>query len=154
MLDIGDSIPDVTLADADGASFPLPRYKGRPLVVYFYPKADTPGCTNEAKDFSALSAEFDGANVAVVGVSKDIPAKLAKFRDIYELKLLLASDEVGGVCEAFGTWVEKSMYGRTYMGIARATFLFDADGKAVRVWPKVKVKGHADEVLEAAKALG
>ena len=154
MLDIGDSIPNVTLADADGASFPLSRYKGRPLVVYFYPKADTPGCTNEAKDFSALSVEFDGANVAVVGVSKDKPAKLAKFRDKYELKLLLASDEEGGVCEAFGTWVEKSMYGRTYMGIARATFLFDADGKAVRVWPKVKVKGHADEVLEAAKALG
>jgi len=154
MLDIGDMFPDVTMVDADGASFPLSRYRGRPFVVYFYPKADTPGCTNEAKDFSELAADFDAAGVAVVGVSKDKPAKLAKFRDKYGLRLLLASDEEGGVCEAFGTWVEKSMYGRTYMGIARATFLFDSEGKAVRVWPKVKVKGHAAEVLEAAHALG
>ncbi|MGE4429283.1 MAG: thioredoxin-dependent thiol peroxidase [Sphingobium sp.] len=154
MLEPGDRIPDVTMVDADGAALPLSRYGGAPLVVYFYPKADTPGCTNEAKDFTELAADFDKAGVPVIGVSKDKPAKLAKFRDKYGLKLLLASDEEGAVCEAFGTWVEKSMYGRTYMGIARATFLFDGDGKAVRVWPKVKVKGHAAEVLEAVRALG
>ncbi|GLT01652.1 peroxiredoxin [Sphingobium jiangsuense] len=154
MLDTGDAMPEATLVDADGVSFPLSRYRGRPLVVYFYPKADTPGCTNEAKDFTELANQFDAAGVAVVGVSRDKPARLAKFRDKYGLKLLLASDEDGAVCEAFGTWVEKSLYGRTYMGIARATFLFDGEGKAVRVWPKVKVKGHAAEVLEAAKALG
>lgn len=154
MLDVGDAMPDATMVDADGAAFPLSRYAGTPLVVYFYPKADTPGCTNEAKDFSELAADFDKAGVAVIGVSRDKPAKLAKFRDKYGLKLLLASDEDGAVCEAFGTWVEKSMYGRTYMGIARATFLFDGAGKAARVWPKVKVKGHAAEVLEAVRALG
>jgi len=154
MLNTGDAMPEATLVDADGVSFPLSRYRGRPLVVYFYPKADTPGCTNEAKDFTELANQFDAAGVAVVGVSRDKPARLAKFRDKYGLKLLLASDEDGAVCEAFGTWVEKSLYGRTYMGIARATFLFDGEGKAVRVWPKVKVKGHAAEVLEAAKALG
>lgn len=154
MLEAGNAVPDVTLVDADGASFPLSRYRGAPLVLYFYPKADTPGCTNEAKDFTELAADFAAAGVPVVGVSKDKPAKLAKFRDKYDLKLLLASDEEGGVCEAFGTWVEKSMYGRTYMGIARATFLIDGEGAIVRVWPKVKVKGHAAEVLEAVKALG
>lgn len=154
MLEAGDKLPDVTLTDADGAQFPLSRYKGHPFVVYFYPKADTPGCTSEAKDFTELAGDFSNADVAVIGVSKDKPAKLAKFRDKYGLKVLLASDEEGGVCEAFGTWVEKSMYGRTYMGIARATFLIGADGTIQRVWPKVKVKGHAMEVLEAVKALG
>jgi len=153
MLETGDAIPEGTLMDADGASFPLSRYRGRPLVVYFYPKADTPGCTSEAKDFSELADRFEEAGVAVVGISRDKPAKLARFRDKYGLKVSLASDEDGAMCEAFGTWVEKSLYGRTYMGIARATFLFDAAGKAVRVWPKVKVKGHAAEVLEAARAL-
>lgn len=154
MLDAGDTIPDVKLVSADGTGFALSEYAGKPLVVYFYPKADTPGCTNEAKDFTDLFGEFAKAGVQVVGVSKDKPAKLAKFRDKYGLNVLLASDEEGGVCEAFGTWVEKSMYGRTYMGIARATFLVDADGKILRVWPKVKVKGHAAEVLDAVKALG
>jgi len=154
MLDAGDTVPDVKLVNADGTEFALSEYAGKPLVVYFYPKADTPGCTNEAKDFTELFGEFAKAGVPVVGVSRDKPAKLAKFRDKYGLKVLLASDEEGGVCEAFGTWVEKSMYGRTYMGIARATFLVDADGKILRVWPKVKVKGHAVEVLDAVKALG
>ena len=154
MLEAGNAIPDATLVDADGESFALSRYKGAPLVLYFYPKADTPGCTNEAKDFTELAGEFAAASVPVIGVSRDKPAKLAKFRDKYGLKVLLASDEEGGVCEAFGTWVEKSMYGRTYMGIARATFLTDGEGTILRVWPKVKVKGHAAEVLEAVKALG
>lgn len=154
MLEAGDKAPDVQLVDADGAAFSLNRYLGAPLLLYFYPKADTPGCTNEAKDFTELADDFAKAGVPVVGVSKDKPAKLAKFRDKYGLKVLLASDEEkGAACEAFGTWVEKSLYGRKYMGIARATFLIGADGTILRVWPKVKVKGHAAEVLDAVKAL-
>lgn len=154
MLQAGDKLPDVMLTDADGAPLSLASYKGRPLVVYFYPKADTPGCTNEAKDFTELANDFAAAGVPVIGISKDKPAKLAKFRDKYGLAVRLASDEAGGVCAAFGTWVEKSLYGRQYMGIARATFLVGADGVILRVWPAVKVKGHAAQVLEAVKALG
>ncbi|EQB09198.1 alkyl hydroperoxide reductase [Sphingobium quisquiliarum P25] len=153
MLEVGDVLPDVALKDADGVDFNLSRYRGAPLAVYFYPKADTPGCTNQAKDFTSLQQDFAAIGVPVVGISKDKPAKLKKFADKYGLAVTLASDEPGTACEAFGTWVEKSLYGRKYMGIERATFLFDAGGKAVRVWPKVKVKGHAAEVLEAAKAL-
>ncbi|MBA4753915.1 MAG: thioredoxin-dependent thiol peroxidase [Sphingobium sp.] len=153
MLVQGDSAPDVALKDADGADFTLARYRGKPVVVYFYPKADTPGCTNEAKDFTELASDFAALGVPVVGVSKDKPAKLRKFADKYGLTVTLASDEPGDACEAFGTWVEKSLYGRKYMGIERATFLIGADGVVARVWPKVKVKGHAAEVLEAAKAL-
>ncbi|MBG6119430.1 MULTISPECIES: thioredoxin-dependent thiol peroxidase [unclassified Sphingobium] len=153
MLVQGDSAPDVALKDADGADFTLARYRGKPVVVYFYPKADTPGCTNEAKDFTELASDFAALGVPVVGVSKDKPAKLKKFADKYGLTVTLASDEPGDACEAFGTWVEKSLYGRKYMGIERATFLIGADGVVARVWPKVKVKGHAAEVLEAAKAL-
>lgn len=154
MLTTGDSLPEVTLTGADGQLIALSAYTGKPLVIYFYPKADTPGCTNEALDFSALKGEFDTAGVTVIGVSKDTPAKLAKFAAKYDLSVLFASDGDGAVCEAFGTWVEKKLYGREYMGIARATFLFDAAGKAARVWPAVKVKGHAAEVLEAAQTLG
>lgn len=153
MLEQGDEIPSVTLVDADGVAFTLDSYRGKPVVVYFYPKADTPGCTNEAKDFTALADAFAAAGVPVIGVSKDKPAKLKKFAEKYGLSVILASDEAGGACEAFGTWVEKSMYGRAYMGIERATFLFDAEGQLARVWPRVKVKGHADDVLEAVRAL-
>ena len=153
MLDVGDAVPNVGLKDADGADPTLARYRGKPLVVYFYPKADTPGCTNEAKDFTALSADFAALGVPVVGISKDKPARLKKFAEKYGLTVTLASDEPGDMCEAFGTWVEKTLYGRQYMGIERATFLIGADGTILRVWPKVKVKGHAAEVLEAAKAL-
>ncbi len=153
MLDVGDAVPEVTLKDADGADFTLARYRGRPLVVYFYPKADTPGCTSEAKDFTALAADFAALGVPVVGISRDKPARLKKFAEKYGLTVTLASDEPGEMCEAFGTWVEKSLYGRKYMGIERASFLVGADGKIQRIWPKVKVKGHAAEVLEAAKSL-
>ena len=153
MLEQGQSVPSVALKDADGADFTLDRFTGAPVVVYFYPKADTPGCTNEAKDFTALADEYAAAGVPVIGISKDKPAKLKKFAEKYGLTVILASDEPGTVCEAFGTWVEKSLYGRKYMGIERATFLIGADGVVARVWPKVKVKGHAAEVLEAAKAL-
>ena len=153
MLVQGDSAPDVALKDSDGADFTLADYRGKPVVVYFYPKADTPGCTSEARDFTELASDFAAIGVPVVGVSKDKPAKLKKFADKYGLTVTLASDEPGDACEAFGTWVEKSLYGRKYMGIERATFLIDADGIIARVWPKVKVKGHAAEVLEAARAL-
>lgn len=154
MIGEGSQIPDAALDGLNGDSVTLARYRGRPLVLYFYPKADTPGCTNEAKDFSALAGEFEKAGAAVLGVSKDSGKKLSRFIEKYGLKVELASDEKGGFCEAFGTWMEKSMYGRNYMGIARATFLIDREGKVVRVWPKVKVAGHAQEVLEAVKALG
>lgn len=153
MIEAGEMAPEAPLKDSDGKPFTLARYRGKPLVVYFYPKADTPGCTNEAKDFTTLAPDFAAAGVPVVGVSKDKPAKLAKFADKYGLTVTLASDEDDGFCEAFGTWIEKSMYGRTYMGIARATFLIDAEGKVLRVWPQVKVKGHAEEVLAAVRAL-
>ncbi|CAM8647144.1 Putative peroxiredoxin bcp [Sphingobium sp. AntQ-1] len=153
MLEQGMSVPAVTLTDADGVDFTLDAYQGKPLVVYFYPKADTPGCTNEAKDFTALADDFAAAGVPIVGISKDKPGKLKKFADKYGLRVILASDESGAACEAFGTWVEKSLYGRKYMGIERATFLVGADGAILRIWPKVKVKGHAAEVLEAVQAL-
>lgn len=154
MIKEGETAPGASLEDADGASFTLARYAGQPLVLYFYPKADTPGCTSEAQAFTALAEAFANLGVPVVGVSKDKPAKLRKFIDKYGLKVALASDEKGGFCEAFGTWIEKSMYGRSYMGIERSTFLIGADGVVLRVWPKVKVKGHAEEVLEAVRALG
>ena len=154
MISEGSQVPDATLDGLNGDSFTLARYHGRPLVLYFYPKADTPGCTNEAKDFSALAGEFEKAGAAVLGVSKDSVKKLSRFTEKYALTVDLASDEKGGFCEAFGTWVEKSLYGRNYMGIARATFLIDREGEVARVWPKVKVAGHAQEVLEAVKALG
>jgi thioredoxin-dependent peroxiredoxin len=152
-MEQGSPIPSGTLIMADGSSVDLATLAGRPLVIYFYPKADTPGCTNEAKDFSALATDFDAIGVRVIGVSKDSPRKLAKFAEKYGLSVLLGSDEGGSVTEAFGAWVEKSMYGKKYMGIERCTFLFAADGKAARVWRNVKVKGHAEEVLAAARAL-
>ncbi|CAN5268256.1 thioredoxin-dependent thiol peroxidase [soil metagenome] len=154
MIETGDKAPGASLEDVDGASFTLADFVGKPLVLYFYPKADTPGCTSEAQAFTALADDFAALGVPVIGVSKDKPAKLNKFSDKYGLKVMLASDEKGGFCEAFGTWVEKSLYGRKYMGIERATFLIGANGVVLRVWPKVKVKGHAEEVLEAVKALG
>ncbi len=124
-----------------------------PTVVYFYPKADTPGCTNEAKDFSEHADAFAAAGVSVIGVSKDPVKKLDRFKAKYDLKVVLASDEEAGVTEAWGVWVEKSMYGKTYMGIERATFLIDGAGVVRRVWRKVSVKGHAAEVLVAAQSL-
>jgi peroxiredoxin Q/BCP len=124
-----------------------------PTVLYFYPKADTPGCTNEAKDFTAHAEAFAKAGVTVIGVSKDPVKKLDKFKAKYDLKVTLASDEETGVTEAYGVWVEKSMYGKTYMGIERATFLIDGSGVVRRVWRKVSVKGHAEEVLAAVQSL-
>lgn len=153
MLNEGDPLPAGTLRDSNGDTLDLATLGGRPLVLYFYPKADTPGCTNEAKDFSELMPDFDALGARVVGISKDAPKKLARFAEKYSLGVLLASDEGGTVTEDFGAWVEKSMYGRTYMGIDRATFLFGTNGRLERQWRKVKVKGHAAEVLAAARAL-
>lgn len=153
MTDVKDTLPDVTVADSEGKAVNL-KGLGGPLVLYFYPKADTPGCTNEAKDFTALAAEFTKIGVPVYGMSKDKPAKLAKFAAKYDLDVILLSDEASDATEQMGAWVEKSMYGRSYMGIERCTYLVGKDGKVNQVWHKVKVKGHAEEVLAAAKALG
>ena len=153
MLNVGDPVPDVTLTGMDGAPLSLAAFKGNKLVLYFYPKDDTSGCTREAQDFTALATDFEKSGTWILGVSKDDPKKHAKFTEKYELKVSLASDMDGSVCEAFGTWGEKSLYGRKYMGIERATFLIDRDGTVARVWRKVKVPGHAEEVLAAAREL-
>jgi len=152
MPDQGDLAPDVTLQMADGSDMKLSQMK-RPLIVYFYPKDDTSGCTVEAKDFSERMHAFETAGVSVLGVSKNSPKDHARFTKKYDLKVPLATDADGSVCEGFGTWIEKSLYGRKYMGIERATFLVDADGRIARVWHKVSVKGHAEDVLAAARAL-
>ncbi len=150
-MDDGSKIPDVSVT-IDDAVVSLASL-GAPLVVYFYPKDDTAGCTTEAKHFSALSDAFAAAGVTVVGVSKDSPASHAKFTVKHGLAVRLASDVEGAACEAFGVWIEKAMYGRKYMGIERATFLFGADGTLAKAWHKVRVAGHAEAVLAAAKAL-
>jgi peroxiredoxin Q/BCP len=152
MLNVGDAAPSTSFATSSGPASAA-DYKGRKLVIYFYPKDDTSGCTKEAQEFTALVGDFDAADTAIVGISKDTLAKHDKFTAKYDLKLTLGSDLEGAVCEAFGTWVEKSLYGRKYMGIERATFLIDAHGKIARIWRKVKVAGHAAEVLEAARTL-
>lgn len=149
----GKPVPAFDMPTADGDRVSNEALKGSPYVLYFYPKADTPGCTTEGKDFSALMDDFAAAGVRVIGVSKDTVRKLSNFKAKHGLTVTLASDEDESVCEAFGTWVEKSMYGRTYMGIERATFLVDAAGVIRLHWPKVKVKGHAEAVLEAVREL-
>lgn len=150
----GATLPALTLTASDGSDLPLKSFVGAPLVLYFYPKDDTPGCTREAQDFSAEADAFAALGAKVVGVSKDTPAKHQKFAAKYDLKVALATDAEREVMEAFGAWVEKSMYGKKYMGIERSTYLFDAAGTLVRAWPKVKVPGHAAEVLATVRALG
>lgn len=147
------NLPELTLTGPEGEPMPLAALKGAPLVIYFYPKDDTSGCTREAQDFSALAADFATASVRVLGVSKDSAKSHAKFTEKYSLSVPLATDADGAVLEAFGAWVEKSMYGRKYMGVDRSTFLFDAAGVLVHEWRKVKVPGHAAEVLAAARTL-
>ena len=153
MTEPGTPAPDAAFTSPDGAAKKISDYRGQKLVVYFYPKDDTTGCTKEAQEFTALAADFAKAGAAVLGISKDSEKSHAKFIGKYDLKVTLGSDTNGSFCEAFGVWVEKSMYGRNYMGIERATFLIGADGNVARVWRKVKVPGHASEVLDAAKAL-
>ncbi|WP_373474589.1 peroxiredoxin [Sphingorhabdus sp.] len=153
MTDVNETLPDVTVLDSEGSALNLATLKG-PMVLYFYPKADTPGCTNEAKDFTALAPEFAALGCPIYGMSKDKPAKLGKFAGKYDLKVTLLSDETSDATEQMGAWVEKSMYGKSYMGIDRSTYLVGIDGKVKQVWRKVKVKDHAADVLAATKALG
>lgn len=153
MIDAGSKAPDFTLASDGGGKISLKDFAGRKLVLYFYPKDDTSGCTSEAKDFSALRDSFGQADADIVGVSPDSVASHDKFKAKYSLAFPLASDEAKAMLEAYGVWVEKSMYGKKYMGVERTTMLIDPSGKVAKVWRKVKVPGHAAEVLEAAKAL-
>ena len=151
---IGDAIPDIAMETPEGGSVKPSDFKGEKLVIFFYPKDATPGCTTENKDFSALKDQFEAAGTKLLGVSKDPAKKHAKFIAKHGLTAPLATDaEEGGLSDALGVWAEKQMYGKTYMGMVRATYLVDADGKIARIWDKVKVKGHAEEVLAAAKAL-
>lgn len=150
----GDAMPDISMETPDGGQVSAADYKGRKLVLFFYPKDNTPGCTSEAKDFSALKTDFEKAGAAILGVSMDSPKKHQNFIAKHELTVDLATDaEEGGLSDALGIWAEKKMYGKTYMGMVRTTYLVDESGAIARVWDKVKVKGHAEEVLAAAQAL-
>jgi len=153
-IEVGGKLPDVELTVPGGGKINLRDFAGKPLVLYFYPKDDTAGCTREAQDFSQHYAEFQSQGAAVLGVSKDTPAKHQKFIDKYSLTVPLASDDRDQAMAAFGAWVEKKLYGKTYMGIDRSTYLFDASGTLVRAWRKVRVPGHVEEVLAALKDLG
>ncbi len=153
MPDIGDAAPDFTLPRDGGGEVTLSALRPQKMVVYFYPRDDTSGCTKEAQGFTAAADDFAAAGTVVIGVSKDSVASHDKFLAKYDLGIILASDEGSDVCERYGVWVEKAMYGKKYMGIERATFLIDAEGQIARAWRKVKVPGHVEEVLEAAKAL-
>ena len=148
----GDTLPDIALETIDGGEVKPSDFKGRKLVLFFYPKDNTPGCTTEAKDFSALRPDFDAAGVALLGVSKDSAQKHRNFIAKHDLTVDLATDaQDGGLSDALGVWTEKQMYGKTFMGMVRTTYLLDEEGRILRVWPKVKVKGHAEEVLAAAR---
>ncbi len=151
---VGDAMPDIAMTATDGSAIKVSDFAGQKLVVFFYPKDDTPGCTTENKDFSELSEEFAQIGTALLGVSKDTPAKHVKFMAKHDLKVPLASDaEAGGLSDALGIWREKQNYGRTYMGMVRSTYLVGKDGLIAQIWSPVKVKGHAVEVLEAARRL-
>ncbi|MCK0129622.1 peroxiredoxin [Erythrobacter sp. F6033] len=151
---VGDAMPDIEMGTPERGTVKASDFKGKKLVVFFYPKDNTPGCTTEAKDFTALKADFDAAGTELLGVSKDSAKKHQNFIAKHGLTTPLATDaEEGGLSDALGIWTEKQMYGKTYMGMVRSTYLVDADGKIAQIWNKVKVKGHAEEVLAAAKAL-
>lgn len=153
MLDISQPAPDFTLPVTGGGDITLSDLRGNAVVLYFYPRDDTPGCTKEAIGFSEHLAAFEAAGTKVFGISRDTMAKHDKFTAKHELTVPLLTDEDGTMCEAYGVWVEKNMYGKKSMGIERATYLIDADGTIARIWRKVKVPGHVEEVLEAATAL-
>jgi thioredoxin-dependent peroxiredoxin len=152
-LKVGDKAPDFTLPTDGGGEISLKDLRGRTVVLYFYPRDDTPGCTAEACAFRDSLPDFSKVKAEVVGISRDSVASHDKFKEKFKLRFPLASDDDGKVTEAYGVWVEKSMYGKKYMGIERATFLIDAKGVIRGIWRKVKVDGHADEVLKAAEAL-
>ena len=149
----GDAAPDFTLPRDGGETMSLSDFAGKKLVLFFYPKDDTSGCTKEAIAFTGLEADFSAAGAAVVGASKDTVAKHEKFRAKHDLSVPLLSDAESDLCERYGVWVEKSMYGKKYMGIERSTFLIDGNGRIAKIWRKVKVPGHAEEVLDAVTAL-
>lgn len=152
---VGDPLPDIALETPGSGSVRPFDFADSPLVLFFYPKDDTPGCTTEARDFSALAPRFAEAGIALLGVSKDPPAKHAKFTAKHELTVPLASDAIeGGISDALGIWTQKQQYGRSYMGMVRTTYLVGADGRIARIWPKVKVAGHAEAVLAAATQAG
>ena len=153
MLEEGQKAPDFKLPDANGDTVQLSKLKGKTVVLYFYPKDDTSGCTTQAQDFTAAMQEFKDLDAQVLGMSPDSAAKHQKFRDKYDLAVQLIADEEKTALEAYGVWVEKSMYGKKYMGVERSTFLIDKTGKIKRVWRKVKVKGHVAEVLDAVRQL-
>ena len=153
MPEIADMAPDFTLPRDGGEEVTLSALRPAPVVLFFYPKDDTSGCTKEAIAFTGLSSQFEAAGAKVFGISKDTVAKHDKFRDKHALGIPLLSDADSDVCEQYGVWKEKSMYGKKYMGIERTTVLIGGDGTILRIWPKVKVPGHADEVLDAVKAL-
>lgn len=150
----GDMAPDFEVATDGGGTLRLSDLRGKKVVLYFYPKDDTPGCTKEAIAFSALQSEFDAADALIIGISPDGVAKHDKFKVKHALTVTLGADTDTAVAEAYGVWVEKSMYGRKYMGVERATFLIDAAGKIAETWRKVKVPGHAEAVLQAARSIG
>ncbi|RVU38068.1 thioredoxin-dependent thiol peroxidase [Hwanghaeella grinnelliae] len=152
-LQEGDTAPNFTLPTDGGGSVTLADLKGSPVVVYFYPKDNTPGCTTEAKDFRDLKGDFDKIGATIIGISKDSVKKHDNFKAKQELNFALASDEGSDVCEKFGAWGVKKMYGKEFEGIIRSTYLIGPDGKVAKAWPKVKVNGHAQEVLDAAKTL-
>ena len=152
--DAGDAMPDIAMETPDGGTVKVSDFKGQKLVMFFYPKDNTPGCTTEAKDFTALKSQFDKAGAALLGVSKDSAKKHQNFIAKHDLTTPLATDaEEGGLSDELGIWTEKKNYGRTYMGMVRTTYLIDAKGKIARVWNKVRVKGHVEEVLAAAQEL-
>lgn len=153
MMDTGTMAPDFTLPRDGGGELTLSGLRPKKVVLYFYPRDDTPGCTTEALDFSRLKQEFEAAGTVVIGISKDSVQSHDKFCAKHDLGVILVSDEAGDTCERYGVWGEKSMYGKKFMGIERTTVLIDGAGKVARVWPKVKVPGHAAEVLDAARAL-
>ena len=150
-LSIGDKAPDFSMPSNGSGSVSLADFAGRYLVLYFYPKDDTPGCTKEAIGFTESKAEFDALNTAILGVSKDTPAKHDKFIAKHDLKVALGSDESGEMIESYGVWVEKNMYGKKYMGIERATYLIGPDGTILEIWRKVRVKDHVSAVLTAVQ---
>ena len=153
MLETGSKVKDFTIP-TDRGYFTLSDYTGKNVVLFFFPRADTSGCTKEAASFTSLLAEFDAANTVVIGISKDTPEKQAKFRAKHSLECILGADNGTDICEQFGVWVEKSMYGKSYMGIERSSFLIDPEGKITKIWRKVKVPGHAEDVLEQVQAGG
>ena len=152
-LEIGAKAPSFTLPATGGQTISLSDFKGKPVILYFYPKDDTPGCTQESCDFRDNFSALDSQGIAVLGISKDSVAKHEKFKEKYQLNFPLLSDEDGATVQAYGAWVEKSMYGKKYMGIERMTYLIDGNGIIAQIWPKVKIAGHAEEVRKAAETL-